>query len=171
MAGWHHWLYGCESEWTLGVGDGQGGLACCDSWGREESDMAERLNWTELIHTVELQKSEDHLISQGLPQWLSSKESDHNAGDAGNAGWIPGSGRFPGGGHSNALQYSCLENPMDRGAWQATVHRVTKSRTQLGNWACKHKFVIFPLFFYFCWLVMACSIKMTELAVRPREHH
>ena len=48
MAGWHHWLDGCESEWTPGVGDGQGGLACCDSWGSKESDMTERLNWTEL---------------------------------------------------------------------------------------------------------------------------
>ena len=49
MAGWHHWLDGCESEWTPGVGDGQGGLACCDSWDRKELDMTERLNWTELI--------------------------------------------------------------------------------------------------------------------------
>jgi len=47
MAGWHHWLDGRESEWTLGVGDGQGGLACCNSWGRKESDTTERLNWTE----------------------------------------------------------------------------------------------------------------------------
>ena len=46
MAQWHHSLKGCESEWTLGVGDGQGGLACCDSWGLEESDMTEWLNWT-----------------------------------------------------------------------------------------------------------------------------
>ena len=49
MAGWHHWLDGHESEWTLGVGDGQGGLACCHSWGRKELDKTERLNWTELI--------------------------------------------------------------------------------------------------------------------------
>ena len=48
VAGWHHWLDGRESEWTLGVGDGQGGLACCDSWGCKESDTTERLNWTEL---------------------------------------------------------------------------------------------------------------------------
>ena len=41
MAGWHHWLNGCESEWTLGVGDGQGGLACCNSWGHRESDTTE----------------------------------------------------------------------------------------------------------------------------------
>ena len=47
MAGWHHWLDGHESEWTPGVGDGQGGLACCDSWGRKESDMTERLIWSE----------------------------------------------------------------------------------------------------------------------------
>ena len=45
MAGWHHWLDGLESDWTPGVGDGQGGLACCDSWGRKESDTTERLNW------------------------------------------------------------------------------------------------------------------------------
>ena len=49
MAGWHHWLNGRESEWTLGVGDGQGGLACCDSWGRKESDTTERLIWSDLI--------------------------------------------------------------------------------------------------------------------------
>ena len=47
MAGWHHWLSGRESGWTPGVGDGQGGLACCDSWGRKESDTTEWLNWTE----------------------------------------------------------------------------------------------------------------------------
>ena len=47
MAEWHHWLDGGEFEWTPGVGDGQGGLACCDSWGRRESDTTERLNWTE----------------------------------------------------------------------------------------------------------------------------
>ena len=48
MAGWHHWLNGRESEWTPGVGDGQGGLACCDSWDRKESDTTEWLNWTKL---------------------------------------------------------------------------------------------------------------------------
>ena len=48
MAGWHHWLDGREFEWILGVGDGQGGLVCCTSWGRKESDMTKRLNWTEM---------------------------------------------------------------------------------------------------------------------------
>ena len=47
MAGWLHWLDGRDSQWTPGVGDGQGGLACCNSWGRKESDMTEWLNWTE----------------------------------------------------------------------------------------------------------------------------
>ena len=51
MAGWHHWLDGHESEWTLGVGDGQGVLANCNSWGRKESDTTEKLNWTELNWT------------------------------------------------------------------------------------------------------------------------
>ena len=53
-----------------------------------------------------------------------------NVEDVGGTGWIPGLGRPPGGAHGNPLQYSCLENPMNRGAWQITVHRVTKSWTQ-----------------------------------------
>ena len=52
MAGWHHWVYGHESEWTPGIGDGQGGLVCCHSWGRKESDTTEQLNWTELKENV-----------------------------------------------------------------------------------------------------------------------
>ena len=66
-----------------------------------------------------------------LPWWHSSKESACNAGAAGDRSSIPGLGRSPGGGHGNPVQYSCLQNPMDRGAWQATVHGVTKSRTWL----------------------------------------
>ena len=66
-----------------------------------------------------------------LPQWLSGKESACNAGNADDTGSIPGSGRTPGGGNGNPVQYSCLENPMDRGTWWATVHRVAKSETKL----------------------------------------
>ena len=51
MAGWHYRLNGCEFEWTPGDGDGQGGLACCDSWGRKESDTTEQLNWLIQIKT------------------------------------------------------------------------------------------------------------------------
>ena len=59
----------------------------------------------------------------------AGKESAYNAGDAGTSDSIPGSGRSPGGGHDNPLQYSCLENPMDRGTWRATAYRVRKSQT------------------------------------------
>ena len=62
---------------------------------------------------------------------LLVKNSPANAGDAGNKGLIPGSGRSSDGGNGNPLQYSCKDNSMDRGAWQATVHGVTKSRAQL----------------------------------------
>ena len=60
---------------------------------------------------------------------LEVKNPPANAGDIRDVGSIPGMGRSPGGGHGNPLQYSCLENPMDKGACQATVHRVTKSQT------------------------------------------
>ena len=63
MAGWHHQLHGHEFGWTLGVGGGQGGLACCDSWGRKESEMTGWLNWTELIH----QKLSNTTIDFNLP--------------------------------------------------------------------------------------------------------
>ena len=59
------------------------------------------------------------------------KDLSAKAGEAGDAGLIPGSGRSLGGGHGNPFQYACLDNPMDRGAWKAVVHRVTESWTQL----------------------------------------
>ena len=68
---------------------------------------------------------------KGFPGGLS-KESTCNSGATGDVGLIPGSGRSPGGGHGNPLQYSCLETPMDRGAWRAAVHTVrSQSWTQL----------------------------------------
>ena len=71
---------------------------------------------------------------------LVVKNPPANAGDRRDAGSIPGSGRSPGEGNGNPLWYPCLENPMDRGAWRATVHRVTKSQTQLSVhvYACTH---------------------------------
>ena len=62
---------------------------------------------------------------------LVVKNSPANEGDVNNMGAIPGLGRSPGIGHDNPLQYFCLENSMDRGAWQSTVHKVTKSLTRL----------------------------------------
>ena len=74
-------------------------------------------------------------IYMGFPGSSDSKESPYSAGDLGS---IPGPGGSPGEGNSNPLQYSCLENPMDRGAWWATVHGVAKSRTWLSNFASLH---------------------------------
>ena len=62
MAGWHHQLDGHEFEWTPIDGEGQGGLACCDSWGGKESDTTEQLNW-----------SDNWIAFPGLPRWLSGK--------------------------------------------------------------------------------------------------
>ena len=70
------------------------------------------------------------VLSFDFPGGSGGKES---AGDAEVPGSIPGSGRSPGEGNGNPLQYSCLGNPMDRGAWRATVHRVTKSQTRLSD--------------------------------------
>ena len=67
----------------------------------------------------------------GFPGGLVIKNDPANAGEAGDAGSIPGLGRYPGGGNGNPLQYSCLENPMDRGIWQAAVYGVAKSWTRL----------------------------------------
>ena len=67
---------------------------------------------------------------------LVVKSLPANAGDIRHAGSIPGSGRSPGEGNGNSLQYSCLENSMDRGAWQAAVHTVAKSRKGLSDLAC-----------------------------------
>ena len=66
----------------------------------------------------------------GFPGCSDSKESACNVGDPGS---IPGLGRSPGGGHGRPFQYFCMENPMNRGAWQAIVHGVTKSQTQLSS--------------------------------------
>ena len=81
------------------------------------------------------------LSSHNLPPWEAQSRASQaalmvtnppaNEWDIKDPGSIPGLGRSPGGGNGNSLQYSCLENPMDRGAWWATVHRVVKSRTRL----------------------------------------
>ena len=80
--------------------------------------------------------------------WLKSRKASQvvlvvknltdNAGAAGDLSLIPQQGRFPGGGHGNTLQYSCLENPMDRGAWRAIIHGVAKSQTWL-KWLSTHE--------------------------------
>ena len=122
------------TQWTWvwvnsGVGGEQGGLACCDSWGCKELDTMQRLDWTELNQTEE--------PAEGFPGGSVGKETACNAGDPGDMDLIPALGRSPGGGQDNPLQYSCLENPMDRGAWWATVHRSRRHRWS--DWACMHR--------------------------------
>ena len=80
-----------------------------------------------------------------LPCWLSSKEFHSIAGNTGDSGAILESGRSPGGGHGNLLQYSYLENPMDRGAWRVTVHGVSKTQARLKRLSThKHKASVRP---------------------------
>ena len=81
MAGWHHQFNGCEFEWTLGDGDGQGGLACCDSWGRKELDTTEQLNWTELngkLTRVPRINFKWHTLSEG---W-NTIDTSHTSSDS-----------------------------------------------------------------------------------------
>ena len=79
MVGWHHWLNGHEFGWTPGIGDGQGGLACCSSWGHKELDTTEWLNWTELMVTtwtmVLTKEHSDMILPQSTPWLLFSSES------------------------------------------------------------------------------------------------
>ena len=96
-----------------------------------------RLHHPWFLLPPEMGESQDHGIKDlrrplalaGLPRWCY-------AGDIRHLGSIPGWERSPGGGNSNPLQYSSLENPMDRGAWWATVHGVTKNQTQLSDYVC-----------------------------------
>ena len=113
------WLDGITDSMDMGlsklweiVKDREAWRAAVDGVAKSQTRLS---NWTELNWTG----------------GLVGKESACNSGDAGDAGSIPGSGRSPGGRHSNPLQYSCVENPMDRGARRATVHRITQSRTWL----------------------------------------
>ena len=73
----------------------------------------------------------EQYLMAGFPSGASGKNPPANTGPVGDTGSIPELGRSPAGGHGNLLQYSCLENPMDRGTWQATVHGVAQSWTQL----------------------------------------
>ena len=72
MARWHRWLNRCEFEWTPGVGNKQGGLVCCNSWGCKESDMTERLNWTELNPLL------TPIFLSWLPAWWTKSSIKHS---------------------------------------------------------------------------------------------
>ena len=94
-------------------------------------------------------------VNFGLLQWLSSKESSQNAEAAGGVGSIPGSGRSPGGEHGNPVQSSCLENPMDRGAWEATVMWSQRAGHVWSDLACKHAWQLY-------WRNKECGLWMED---------
>ena len=102
--------------------------------------------------STECWKTEDSVVKNGLPRLHSVKKLPDNAGDT---GWIPGSGRPPWVGSSNLLQYSCLENFMDRGAWQATVHGVAKSQTRLQRLSTHTHKLCLQFFLPLYWAVKA----------------
>ena len=91
-----------------------------------------------------------------FPGGSVGKETSCNPGDTGDVGSIPGSGRSPGGGHSNSIQYSCLENPMDRGPWKVTVHRVTEIQTYL-KWLSSSNSIYVCLYTYIQ-MYLTCSV-------------
>ena len=104
-----------------------------------------------------------------LSRWYSGKESDSSAGDTGDTGLIPGSGRPPGGGNGTTLQYSCLENPMDGGAWGTTVHGAKKSQTSLSDWVHQSmllslKFVTGPFVFQHTFMLFLVSTGCLGIA-------
>ena len=90
--------------------------------------VMDREAWHAVIHGVA--GSQTRLSDWTELNWMV-KNLSAGAGDIRDAGLVPGSGRSPGGGNGNPLQYSCRENPMDRGVWQAIVHRVAQSQTWL----------------------------------------
>ena len=86
----------------------------------QEQAILDEISWT-------------NLQGMDFPGGSVVKNPSANAGDTEDVGLIPGQGRSPGGGNGYPVQYSCLENPMDRGAWRSTVHGVTRSQTRLSN--------------------------------------
>ena len=108
--GRHHWCDGHDFEQAPGICDGEASLVCCNPWGRKELDTTEWLNWTD----------------PSLPGFAGGSVVKNLPANAGDRGSIPGLGRSHGEGNGYALQYSCLGNPMDRGAWWARVHGVAK---------------------------------------------
>ena len=87
MAGWHHRFDGHELEWTPGVGDRHGGLACCNSWGRKESDIVERLNWTEHIYMKSRKMVLMELFSEQQCRYRHREQTYGNGEKGGGRGW------------------------------------------------------------------------------------
>ena len=127
---------------------GRRNLAGYSPWGHKESDTTEwppptTIDYITCILEVFTILEAHSWASQVV---LVVKNPSANAEDTRDTGLIPGLGRSPGGGHDNPLQYFCLENPMDREAWQATVHRVTKKWTRIKQLSMTHALILLILF-------------------------
>ena len=143
--GWDGWMASLtQSTWVW---------VSCGSWwwtgrpGVLQSNGSQRVghNW---VTELNLQH-----FAQASQVALAVKSPPASAGDVTDLDSIPRSWRSPGGGHGNPLQYSCLENPLDRGAWQAAVHWVAKSQTQL-KWLSTHTHsTLHPVLYHVCFLV------------------
>ena len=103
---------------------------CIKSWQKRNIFLTGKCSLEECQLAYSVGKPVTPSEVQGFPGGSDGKASAYNAGDPGS---IPGSGRSPGEGHGNPLQCSCLENPVDGGAWWATVHGVAKNQTRLSN--------------------------------------
>ena len=134
-------------------------------------DTTERLSWTELrvrdlvsysTWIANLVKIVIYIcLFRDSQVALVVKNPPTNAGDIRGVGSIPGSGRSPEGGNGNPLQYSCLKNPMDKGAWRATVHRIAKSQTRL-KWLSTHM-CICCVYVLECMWVRVCTHNIFTL--------
>ena len=125
-------------------------LVKCSSWGDEEEIGISQMTLKSLDEYApfhHLNFGQVHTLSW-LPQRLRGKESACSAGNTGDIGSIPGSGKSPGKGNGYPLQYSCLRNPMDREAWKPTVHGVAKSWTWL-KWLSTHTCTHYLFNFFF----------------------
>ena len=113
------------------------------------------------VHGVSKSQTQlsDFTLTFHFQMTLVVKKLPANAGDIRDVGLISGLGRSPGEGNDNPLQYSCLENPMNRGFWRATVHRVAKSRTRLKHLACLH------IYFNVSWSTQAVSLQIKVIKI------
>ena len=143
------------------------------------SILAWKIPWTKEpdgLQSMGLQIVRDNLVSEqeqhsilsfpfilwGFP---GSSDGKVSACNVGNLGSIPGSGRSPGEGNGNPLQYPCLENPVDGGTWQATVHRVAKSRTRLSNFTFTFHFQRHIFEYYLFCILFLELITMLDLLI------
>ena len=176
----HSHIFAWRIPWTEEPGELQS-MVSWSPWGHKESDTTE---W--LTHTV---------LEQGFLGGTRGKNLPANAGNIRDMGSIPGLGRSPREGHGNPLQYSCLENPQNRGTWWTTVHRIAKSQTRLKLLSTQHSTVLeqwnepdtskspnFPFvlgWFVSCWVYLIknlsdasyCPITRMEIMIEKKMLH